>query len=62
MAYMHDSKIIHRDLKPSKLLFVNNFKTLKISSSNYMTEVGTQMTSRVGSPYYMAPEVCILFS
>ncbi|XP_034480372.1 putative mitogen-activated protein kinase kinase kinase 7-like isoform X2 [Drosophila innubila] len=49
MAYMHDSNIIHHDLKPSKLLFVHNLQTLKIGSSNCMTEVG--------SLSYMAPEV-----
>ncbi|XP_034477773.1 mitogen-activated protein kinase kinase kinase 7-like isoform X2 [Drosophila innubila] len=57
MAYMHDRNIVHRNLKPSKLLFVHNFRTVKICSSSCMTEVSTQMTFATDIAVYMAPEV-----
>jgi len=56
---MHNNNIIHRNLSPSKLLLMNNFKTLKICGSDTITKVRKTMTMEVGNAPYMAPEVCI---
>jgi len=62
IEYCHTvHNISHRDLKPENLLFVdsNDSSTLKIIDfglSRYDDEVN-HMTTRVGTPYYIAPEV-----
>ena len=54
--YLHSHKIVHWDLKPENILFDKN-KTLKLADfggSDYFTK---KMTTLVGTPYYVAPEV-----
>ena len=61
VQYMHSKGIVHRDLKPENIVFENNkedcnlkiidFGTCKHFSSNIRSR------ERVGSPYYIAPEV-----
>lgn len=61
VAYLHEKDIAHRDLKPENFLFKekNNIKSLKMIdfglSRYYSTE--QQMNTRVGTTYYIAPEV-----
>lgn len=55
------NNIIHRDLKPKNILIVQG--TYKISDFGFSRFVGDcqeiqLLTTKVGSPYYMAPEVC----
>ena len=61
--YMHESKIMHRDLKPENFLFLTKDSVekspLKIIdfglSCRY--ENGQQMSTKAGTPYYVAPQV-----
>ena len=60
--HLHRNKVIHRDLKPSNILIKldsPNGRFIKLCdfgiSINY--ELSSTLTTNVGSPFYMAPEV-----
>jgi len=63
--YMHSKNIVHRDIKPENIL-INEFSeenpneiSIKLSdfgTCNYVSE-GENLRRRVGSPYYIAPEI-----
>ena len=56
VSYIHRMGICHRDLKPENILFHNKVaKVTDFGLARVMTD--GLMTSLVGSPYYMAPEV-----
>lgn len=63
--YMHQNNVVHRDLKPENIVFVTppgtNMKDAKIKIIDFGTaetvSAGKVLTARVGSPYYVAPEV-----
>lgn len=57
VLYLHKNNIIHRDLKPENMLYDNESKLLKIIDFGTAVEVspGSKLSSRVGSPYYIAP-------
>jgi calcium-dependent protein kinase len=58
--YMHKNGIVHRDLKPENVLIASHKPlTLKLTDFGVSTyfEPGRFMTSRVGTPLFMAPEV-----
>jgi len=61
--YMHQHFVCHRDLKPENFLLQApgpiESVTIKIIDFGLacMFQKGTKMRSRVGSPYYMCPEV-----
>jgi calcium-dependent protein kinase len=62
--YLHSMKIIHRDIKPENMLVESkvvdkeliNIKLIDFGTSNYY-EDSKKFTQKVGSPYYIAPEV-----
>jgi len=60
IAYCHDVKgVVHRDLKPENVMFATSdedapIKIIDFGLSRYDTDV---MKSKVGSVYYIAPEV-----
>ena len=61
LVYLHDRRIAHRDLKPENLLMSNTttdsrIKVIDFGSSHVFAAEET-MTQRVGTPYYIAPEV-----
>ena len=61
LVYLHDRRIAHRDLKPENLLMSNtsseaSIKVIDFGSSHSFIE-DEIMTARVGTPYYIAPEI-----
>ncbi|OEH80530.1 calmodulin-like domain protein kinase isoform 2 [Cyclospora cayetanensis] len=61
VLYLHNHSIVHRDLKPENLLLESRAKDALIKivdfglSAHY--EVGGKMRERLGTAYYIAPEV-----
>ena len=61
--YMHQNKIAHRDLKPENFLFTTKEalekSPLKIIDFGLSCrfEPGQQMSTKAGTPYYVAPQV-----
>jgi calcium-dependent protein kinase len=56
---LHDLDIAHRDLKPENILFCgtgNDIKLIDFGMSKICNK-NAQMNTRLGSPYYVAPEV-----
>lgn len=61
--YMHESHVVHRDLKPENFLFMtkepiekNLLKIIDFGLS-CMYEMGQVLTTKAGTPYYVAPQV-----
>lgn len=59
LRYLHEKGIIHRDLKPQNILLSEDSPTaaLKICDFGFARLIEPQMTSILGSPLYMAPEI-----
>ncbi|CAD8208692.1 unnamed protein product [Paramecium pentaurelia] len=61
VVYCHEQKIVHRDLKPENVLFSGTEPEalLKIIDFGCSRKFNSQknMTKRLGTPYYIAPEV-----
>lgn len=57
LHYMHTLGIVHRDIKPENMLFEKKTKLIKIIDFGISTRIqpGEYLTSRVGTPYYIAP-------
>merc|ERR1712232_437628 len=61
--YMHDKGVCHRDLKPENVLLMNqgplegNVVKLGGFSHAKRFQSGQVMTTMVGSPHYIAPQV-----
>ncbi|CAD8073319.1 unnamed protein product [Paramecium sonneborni] len=61
VVHCHEKKVVHRDLKPENILFENkkpnsNLKIIDFGTSRKM-ENNQNLTKRLGTPYYIAPEV-----
>ena len=66
LNYLHLKGIVHRDIKPENILVQNDDKKNKLDelhiklidfgASNFIKE-NERLTLKVGSPYYIAPEV-----
>ena len=66
--YLHSKGIVHRDIKPENILVQNDnkkgndsideiqIKLIDFGASNFFKE-NEKLTLKVGSPYYIAPEV-----
>lgn len=61
LAYLHGERCLHRDLKPSNI-FLTKSGMVKLGDfgvSKLLTDsTVTNRRTCVGSPYYMAPEIC----
>ncbi len=59
LNYLHGKGIVHRDLKPENMLFEKGTNILKIIDFGIACrkKPGEILTTRVGTPYYIAPEV-----
>ena len=59
VLFLHNNNIIHRDLKPENILFAipGDYKSMKLIDFGLSIEEEDNDNYRVGSPYYMAPEM-----
>lgn len=58
IQYLHTRKVLHRDLKSTNLFLTKEGK-LKIGDLGVAKELKTNHTTTVvGTPYYLAPEIC----
>ena len=62
LNYLHSHEICHRDLKPENLLFaeddnITSLKLIDFGLSKMMGQRNERMTTRVGTPYYISPDV-----
>jgi calcium-dependent protein kinase len=60
VLHLHSSFICHRDIKPENILFPTalDYSEVKIADFGMACKFGDQpLTKRVGTPYYIAPEV-----
>ena len=59
VQFLHNNNIVHRDLKPENILFSINgdYQSLKLIDFGLSIGFREKDTYRVGSPYYMAPEM-----
>ncbi|XP_021961460.1 calcium-dependent protein kinase 18-like [Folsomia candida] len=63
LKFLHDRNVIHRDLKPENIMFTNFEYELPVKIGDFglarwiRPEDGSELTSRVGTRCYMAPEV-----
>jgi len=62
IAYCHEMQIVHRDLKPENFLFVSHdedapVKIIDFGLSRHEESGHGFMRTKVGTPYYVAPEV-----
>eukprot|EP01017_Pseudomicrothorax_dubius_P043480 TRINITY_DN7248_c0_g2_i2.p1 TRINITY_DN7248_c0_g2~~TRINITY_DN7248_c0_g2_i2.p1 ORF type:complete len:354 (+),score=73.86 TRINITY_DN7248_c0_g2_i2:129-1190(+) len=61
LVYLHDRHVCHRDLKPENLLLDSTKQTANLKIIDFGTATkfvpGSRLTSKVGTPYYIAPEV-----
>ena len=63
--YLHSRGIVHRDLKPENMMLETqakgdlNIKLIDFGTANFYSkeEGSNKMTLKVGTPYYIAPEV-----
>lgn len=59
--YCHQNKIVHRDLKPENLILESDKKGAPLKVIDFGTsrkfDSNKKMTKRLGTPYYIAPEV-----
>ena len=60
VLFLHHNGIIHRDIKPENIVFLepNNFNALKLIDFGLSIQQNARKDNRrVGTPYYMAPEM-----
>ena len=58
LVYLHDYNIVHRDLKPENLLMKTDSDTdCKVADFGLAVRATESLTSRCGSPGYVAPEI-----
>jgi len=64
LSYLHSCSIIHRDLKTSNILITENIRACitDFGVSKSMTSLANSSLRLVGTPIYIAPEICAQLS
>jgi NIMA (never in mitosis gene a)-related kinase len=59
LRYMHQQRIMHRDIKPANVLVGSNgaLKVGDLGLGRQLSEQTMEAFSKVGTPYYVSPEV-----
>ena len=60
LTYIHSRGVVHRDIKPENILYNKSSEEIKIIDfgiATVMKSPNTILTSRIGTIYYLAPEV-----
>ena len=60
LKHLHDLNICHRDLKPENIMFDEEGSRLKLidfGMSKILQDEATLMNTKLGTPYYISPEV-----
>ena len=62
IRHLHERNICHRDLKPENVLFEvkgkrQEIKVIDFGLSKYFNDDNRQMTTKIGTPYYVSPEI-----
>jgi calcium-dependent protein kinase len=57
--HCHENGICHRDIKPENILFgaYNDIKIIDFGLSKFRSNNMKNLYTKVGSPYFVAPEV-----
>lgn len=56
LEYVHGKKVLHRDVKPANV-FIDDGGTAKLGDFGTGVHVGDDSSERVGTAFYMAPEI-----
>jgi len=61
VSYLHSQGIIHRDLKPTNFMYTSDDSNAELVLIDFgfsrWIEEGESLETRLGTPYYLAPEV-----
>uniref|UniRef100_A0A8C2V1J5 non-specific serine/threonine protein kinase n=1 Tax=Chinchilla lanigera TaxID=34839 RepID=A0A8C2V1J5_CHILA len=61
LKYIHDRKIVHRDIKSQNIFLSKNGMVAKLGDFGVARVLNNSMEfarTRIGTPYYLSPEIC----
>lgn len=56
IEFCHANNVVHRDIKPANLL-IDKYDRIKLADFGISVQAGTHITSNLGSPAYLSPEI-----
>lgn len=63
LKHIHDRKIIHRDIKSENIFLTSKDNLVKIGDfgiSKSLDNTLANAQTRIGTPYYLSPEICLV--